>query len=159
MQINKAFVNPNNVATITCPQCRKARNIDATKFRRKRHTIKVRCSCSFNFKVLLDFRKNFRKETNLDGKFVMIPPAVGSGAISVLNLSKSGIRFSIGSAVKGSQKIIPGLKLKVTFQLDDKKRTLIEKTVKVNNIHDHYVGGEFEASQAFDKDLGFYLLS
>jgi len=87
----------------------------------------------------------------------MVPPAVGTGRLNVLNISRSGVGFTIGFAVNGSHPIVPGQKVKVSFQLDNKKRTPIEKTVTVRTVEEHYIGGEFDASQAFEKDLGFYL--
>lgn len=157
MQITKSFISRNNTASITCPKCRKTRNINVEKYRFRRHTIKVRCSCNHSFAVLLDFRKHFRKETNLDGTFVMVPPGVGSGKLNVLNLSKIGIGFTIGFAVDGAHKIVPGHKVRVTFQLDNKKQTVINKNVIIRAVSDNYIGGEFDVNQAFEKDLGFYL--
>jgi 3-hydroxymyristoyl/3-hydroxydecanoyl-(acyl carrier protein) dehydratase len=89
----------------------------------------------------------------------MVPPAFGSGILCILNISKQGVGFTIGSSVKRSNPIVPGQKIMITFQLDDRKRTTIEKTITVRVVDDHYVGGEFEITQAYDKNLGFYLLS
>ena len=47
--------------------------------------------------------------------------------------------------------------MNVTFQLDNKKQTKIEKIVTVRNVEDLYIGGEFDLNAAFEKDLGFYL--
>ncbi|MDJ0622631.1 MAG: hypothetical protein QNJ17_06680 [Desulfocapsaceae bacterium] len=157
MQITKSFISRYNTASITCPKCRKSRNINVEKYRYRRHTIKVRCSCHHHFAVLLDFRKHFRKETNLDGAFVMVPPGVGSGKLNVLNISKIGIGFTIGFAVDGVHTIVPGQKVRVTFQLDNKKQSIINKTVTIRTVNDTYIGGEFDLNEAFEKDLGFYL--
>jgi hypothetical protein len=127
------------------------------KYRHKKHIIKVRCSCQYLFEVLLDFRRNYRKETDLVGTFVMVPPAAGTGRLNIINLSKSGIGFTVAIPVNSSRLFVPGRKLHVNFQLDNKKRTSIEKIAIVRNAHDHYVGCEFDHTQAFEKDLGFYL--
>jgi hypothetical protein len=157
MQITKTFISRNNTAAISCPKCAKSRNINVEKYRYKRHTIKVRCSCQHQFAVLLDFRKHFRKETNLEGTYSMVAPAAGSGILSILNISKLGIGFSLGYSVNGSHAMVPGQKVRVTFQLDNKKKSIINKTVTIRTVHDHYVGGEFDLNEAFEKDLGFYL--
>ncbi len=157
MQITKTFVTTDNTATITCPKCNKSRNISIEKYRNKKHSIKVRCSCHCQFTVLLDFRRHYRKETNLDGTYVMVPPAVGKGRLNILNISRSGVGFTIGFAVSGSHVIMPGQKIRIAFQLDNRKRTNIEKVVTIQNVDDHYVGGEFDRNSAFEKDLGFYL--
>ena len=157
MKITKSFVTLANIATITCPKCNKTKNIAAEKYLKRRHTIKVRCSCRNHFAVLLDFRRHYRKETNLEGKYTMVSPAVGKGILHILNISRSGVGFTVGFSVQGSHNIVPGQKMSVTFQLDNKKQTKIEKIVTIRNVEDHYVGGEFDLNAAFEKDLGFYL--
>lgn len=157
MKLTKAFVTVADVATITCPNCNKSKNIAAGKYLKRCHTIKVRCSCNNKFAVLLDFRRHYRKETNLEGTYVMVPPAVGKGRLNILNISRSGVGFTIGFSVQGSHNIIPDQKMKIHFHLDDKKGTAVEKTVTIRNVDEHYIGAEFEVSGAFEKDLGFYL--
>ncbi len=87
----------------------------------------------------------------------MVPPGVGSGKLNVLNISKIGIGFTIGFAVDGVHTIVPGQKVRVTFQLDNKKQSIINKTVTIRTVNDTYIGGEFDLNEAFEKDLGFYL--
>lgn len=157
MEIAKSFVTRESTATITCPKCNKSRNIEASKYRNRKHTIKVRCSCRYQFAVLLDYRKSYRKETNLEGTYIMVPPAVGKGRLNVLNISRNGIGFTVGFSVSGSHPLVPGQKVRVTFQLDNKKQTDIEKVVTIKNVQGHYIGGEFDDTKAFEKDLGFYL--
>ncbi len=106
---------------------------------------------------MLDFRRHFRKETNLEGTYVMLPPAVGKGKLHIHNISQNGIGFTIGFSLYGSHAPKPGQKAQVVFQLDNKKRTRIEKLVLIRNVSDNFVGGEFDLSGGFDKDLGFYL--
>lgn len=159
MQITKTFISHNNTAVISCPKCAKSKNVNVEKFRNRRHTLKVKCSCNHQFAVLLDFRKHFRKETNLDGTYTMVGPAAGSGVLIILNISKHGIGFSVGFAVNGSHRMVPGQKARVTFQLDNKKRSTITKSITIRSVNDHYVGGEFDHNETFDKELGFYLRS
>ena len=87
----------------------------------------------------------------------MVGPAAGGGILNILNISKLGIGFTVGYSVSGSHKMIPGQKVRVAFQLDNKKKSLINKTITIRTVHDHYVGGEFDMNEAFEKDLGFYL--
>ncbi len=155
----KSFVTSENTATITCPKCNKSRNLQAEGYRNKKHTLKVRCSCNHGFVVMLDFRKHFRKETNLDGTYVMLPPAAGKGKLIIHNISQNGIGFTTGFSINGSSPLKPGQKAQVVFQLDNKKRTRIEKLVIIRSIKNNFVGGEFDLTGGFDKDLGFYLRS
>lgn len=89
----------------------------------------------------------------------MVGPAAGGGILNILNISKSGIGFTVGYSVSGSHKMAPGQKVRVAFQLDNKKKSIINKTLTIRAVHDHYVGGEFDINDAFEKDLGFYLRS
>lgn len=157
MELIKTFISPDDIAAITCPKCSKARKISVTKYRHKRHKLKIRCSCHYVFGVLLDFRKHYRKETNLQGTYKMIAPAVGAGRLNILNISRNGVGFSIGISLDGAYAITPGQKMSISFQLDNKKQTSIQKLVTVRNVNDIYIGAEFHADSAFEKDLGFYL--
>lgn len=157
MEIIKTFTSPDDVATITCPQCNKSRNIKVSKYRSKRHTIKVRCSCRYVFSVLLDFRKHYRKETNLDGSYEMVSPSFGKGRLNILNISRIGVGFTVGMGQATNHGFAPGQKMKIFFQLDNKKQSQMEKLIVIKTVNDHYIGGEFHSSNAFDKELGFYL--
>ncbi len=157
MEVHKSFVTLDNIAIITCPQCHKAKNIDATKYRDSKHVINVRCSCKYAFTVLLDFRRHYRKETELEGTYTLLAPAFGTGKLCILNISRSGVGFTIGFSVSGPHSMEPGQKARIAFELDNRKRTPIDKLVDIRNITDNYVGAEFDKNQPLDKDLGFYL--
>ncbi len=153
----RSFVSADDVAAITCPACKTTRHVSITKYKNERHTIKVRCGCKHPFIVHLDFRQHYRKETNLEGRYYMLPPAVGKGRLIILNVSKSGVGFSIGVKIRGHHTIRPKQKMNIIFTLDNKKGTTIEKKIIVKIVNDTYIGGEFVDIRAFEKDLGFYL--
>jgi hypothetical protein len=157
MEIQKAFVTQDNKATLCCPKCSTTRIIDAEKYRDQKHTIKVRCQCSYSFTTLLDFRKHYRKEVDFDGKYIMLAPARGGGSLSVLNISRSGIGFSIAFAISGSSAFAEGQKAKIEFQLDDRNCTPINKVVIIRVVREGFIGCEFADQQELDKSLGFYL--
>ena len=49
--------------------------------------------------------------------------------------------------------------LKVKFNLDNNKKTLIEKIVDMKIVIDQYIGCEFKDLALEEKELGFYLFS
>lgn len=149
----KTFVKDDDVAIIVCPACSAAKTISVVQFRNTQHTIAVKCKCGAAFKVLLDFRKSYRKPTNLRGTYAMHPPAGGGGLIKVKNVSLTGLCFE----VIGHHDIKISQKATVDFTLDDRKETRIKKTVTVRSVNGLAIGCEFHQDQAFEKDLGFYL--
>jgi hypothetical protein len=149
----KSFVKDDDKAVIVCPACGIAKDVDVGKYRNAPHTIKVNCRCGISFKVLLDFRRSYRKMTNLAGTYAMISPASGVGNILVKNVSLTGIGFE----VSGHHSIQTGQKALVEFTLDNRKETLIKKKVTIRSVRGTFIGGEFHQDQAFEKDLGFYL--
>jgi hypothetical protein len=154
MKVQKTFVKTNDTASIRCPNCDLVKNISVSKFRNSRHTFKIRCKCGRTFLISLDFRRHYRKPTELTGTYtVIIPAGQGSGQMQVNNISRSGIDFS----VSGRHNIEIDQKIDVTFKLDNKKETEIQKQVVVRRISDNSIGCEFIEQSQIGKDLGFYL--
>lgn len=153
MDVQKSFVNTDGIAVIKCPSCGKIKNLQAEQFRGRQHTLKVRCNCGYGWSLLLDFRRHYRKTTELNGTYTLEAPATGGGRLTVINISRSGVGFS----VIGNHGIKIGHKVRLLFNLDDKKNTSIDKRVIVRAIHGTYIGCEFIEEKAFEKDLGFYL--
>jgi hypothetical protein len=153
MNVQKSFVNTNGIAIIKCPACGIIKNLSVAQFLGKRHVVKIRCSCNCQWDIQLDFRRTYRKKTKLAGTYTLEQPASGFGLMTVLNISRSGVGFS----VTGLHEIKIGLKVRLRFTLDDKKCTLIDKLAVIKAVKDSCIGCEFIANQIYDKDLGFYL--
>jgi hypothetical protein len=153
MNVQKSFVNTDGIAVIKCKVCSKIKHLQAETFRGKQHVLKVRCSCGHAWSLLLDFRRHYRKDTELEGTYALEPPANGGGRLTVMNISRSGVGFT----VIGIHAIKIGQKARLQFALDDKKNTLINKRVTVRVVQGNYIGCEFVEDRAFEKDLGFYL--
>lgn len=150
----KSFVKPDNAAMIVCPECDTAREISAAQFRHRLHLIKVKCKCGHLFKVNLEFRRHFRKPTELEGMYDLIPPAVGGGKIKITDLSLSGACFT----VRGIHDIKEGQEGSLVFTLDNRKETVLFKKVIIKTVTAGSIGCEFVENRAFEKELGFYLL-
>lgn len=154
MDVQKAFVKTDDIASIRCPKCDLVKDIAVGKFRDSRHTLKTRCSCGNIFVITLDFRKHYRKSTKIEGIYTLIgPPTSGGGRMLVFNISRSGLGFS----VSGQHNINVGQKASISFTLDNKKQTKICKQVIIRSIKENEIGCEFLDSNDIGKDLGFYL--
>ncbi len=151
---NKSFVKEDEKATIVCPECNSAKTIGVSQFRNRQHSLKVKCKCGNSFKVQLEFRRNFRKELELEGVYELEAPAVGGGRTKIVNLSLSGACFEI----RGIHNLQVGHKGSLVFTLDNRKETVLLKQVVIKSIRKNKIGCEFIEDKAFEKDLGFYLL-
>ena len=154
METVKAFVREDDTATIVCPACKLPKNVSVASYRNKSPELKVRCNCNNVFKVYLDFRRFYRKSTDLPGRYKTLNPrGHGGGMIHVVNISKGGLGFT----VSGMNTIEKGHRIEVSFELDDKKMTHLIKEVVVQSVDKDFVGCRFSSSQAYEKELGFYL--
>lgn len=153
VQTVKAFVRPDNTVTIVCPSCKMPKNVSVASFRNKSHYLKVRCPCDTVFRVHLDFRQHYRKPTELPGIYKSIDPPGSGGTIEIRDISISGLGF----VIKGTNLVEKGNVLRVSFELDDKRKTKLEKKVVVQSVTDGFVGCKFVGEQAYEKELGFYL--
>ncbi len=157
MEIQKSFVTSDEKATLCCPKCNLVRIVPVGKYRKKKHTIKIRCQCKHSFTILLDFRRHYRKDVKFDGNYGMLAPALGSGGLNILNISRNGMGVTISFSVPGSSDFKVGQKARIQFELDDRHKSPINKVVIIRSVRDNYIGCEFEDPQEIDKALGFYL--
>jgi hypothetical protein len=154
METVKAFVREDDTATIVCPACKMPKTISVAAFKNKTHYLKVRCRCNTVFRVHLDFRRFYRKPTDIPGVYKTLKPVGhGGGEIHITNISQGGLGFT----VSGMNTIEKGHRLLVSFQLDDKRKTALKKEVVVQSVSDNFVGCCFSSGQAYEKELGFYL--
>lgn len=150
----KAFVKEGDeTTTIICPACNTVKDITVRQFRHRLHMLKVKCKCGQSFRVQLEFRRHYRKPTDLAGIYNPFSPAGGEGIAKIVNLSLSGVCF----IVKGMHDLRIGQKGSLVFKLDNRKETLLSKKVTIRAVTGNRIGCEFIEDRAFDKDLGFYL--
>lgn len=169
----KAFVNRDNNTVIVCPGCGARKSAKVEKFRGKKHSLKVKCPCGNQFAVHLDFRKHYRKPTDLDGfykkkKVNLVGYFVnlsrgdewqedeGHTAVNCMikNISMGGI----GIVLLGHSVVQEDDELRIQFVLDNKKKTEVNRNVVVVSISENVIGCQFTESMTHDKDLGFYLM-
>ncbi len=170
----KVFVSTANNAVIVCPRCGFRRSSQVAQFKGAKHTIKVRCTCNHHFVVHLDFRKNYRKATDIDASYLKKDVELAgyyvnlsrgddwdagqadkqAGNCKIRNISLGGI----GLQPMGLHMIKEDDALRVRFCLDDAKRSLIDRNVLVVTVSKNLLGCRFTESMERDQALGFYLL-
>lgn len=155
VKTTKAYVRDNGIATIVCPNCGITKNINSRQLKIGRHTIKLRCKCNTVFAVQIDFRRSYRKPTNLPGTYTILNGGQGGGVIHIRNISKGGIGFT----VSGVHTLEKGQMIGVEFQLTDRNMTNLKKKASVVSIINNQIGCRFQADDEIGKALGFFLQS
>ncbi|MDH3329446.1 MAG: PilZ domain-containing protein [Desulfobulbaceae bacterium] len=154
IQTIKVFVNQENCITFTCPACSKPASIKVESLKKKISPLKVRCACKTIFSLDIDFRRFYRKQTNISGTYRSIQPhSIREDDVLIVNLSREGIGFRVFTG----QKIKTGDKLELKFNLDDKKTTSLRKEVDVINVDGDFIGCRFAGKEIFEQALGYYL--
>ncbi len=179
--VQKLYLDDNNRIKVSCPQCKKTRDIDATPFLKKKGLIRL----TFHFKckfcdcghkdcrdctesdcpncnaddttniITIERRKFFRKKVDLSGSF--FGESKQKYPIRVLDLSRTGLR----TKVLKTHGFRIGQKLLAEFTLDDTKSNIINKLIVIRNIDGNVVAGEFTETDEYDKNdkaIGFYLM-
>ena len=154
MESIEAFVNKEHYTAFTCPFCQRTHRVSVAKHKGIKHSIIAKCTCNEQFKITLNFRQFYRKSVNLSGEVLNVSTGTKVWyALTVLNLSMSGIRFK----VIGPKDIEKGHRLNVRFTLDDQQGSAIDKEVRVVEMRDDQYGCEFLNLAYEEKELGYYL--
>lgn len=153
----KVYVQPDETATIYCPYCNKTKDQDVSRFKGNRYA-KLKCACGKVSTLQLEFRRYFRKQTQLQGLFKCIDSGnnpVDAGKMTVVELSRNGVRLEIRDFPRNleCEDIV-----NIQFDLDDSNRSFINRNVVVQNIQPPYVGASFHRASVTDDVIGFYLL-
>jgi len=174
-----AYINDNNRVVLSCPRCKKTREIDVTPYLKNsgqsgqtRIAIKFKCSaCDCGHQsckecreancsngntniIYLERRKFFREKVSLPGYILDHKKRF---SVTILNLSRTGVKIK----VRPFHPFQPEQKLVVTFTLDDAKASIVKKEIIIRTAKPDILKCEFTSAQAFencDKAIGFYLM-
>jgi hypothetical protein len=112
------------------------------------------CVCGNDSEVKLEFRKFFRKDTELEGLYYRTTPEGHWGKMIVRNLSMPGCRFEM---IK-KDPLARGEEIKIQFTLDNSRKSIIKKKAVISEVEGRSVGCRFlELPGYIDSELGFYL--
>ena len=154
MEIQRVYVNDGHAAVVKCPNCGNTKTVNTGKLNKQGMNLVLRCSCQSLFKVFFEFRKSHRKKTNLEGYYTILPQSKQWGKMRVDNISLNGIGF----ITLNKNNLKRGNEIKVRFNLDDTRRSEIEKKAVVMWVNNKSAGCEFAETDEYDRLLGFYLM-
>lgn len=151
----KVFVNQDQMATFTCPECGKAKRMDVSRFcsQEKEIRLKYKCQCGNAYSVILERRRYVRKPVNLTGNVIYERKRY---AMKVADLSRYGMKIKMIDSRIPFQ-ISRDDVLEVEFNLDDANHTLVNKEVLVQTVLPSGVGVKFKSTDHYDQ-FGKYLL-
>jgi len=146
------YVDSSLQVTITCPRCGISKTLNAAPYKAASKELSVNCKCGQRFSCHLEFRRSFRKKTDLKGDYRDITTG-DEGDMRVEDLSIEGVGFTTLAA----HDIRPGDSVEVIFTLDTPRQPRIERIIEVAVVKHRFIGGRFKDGRR-DADLGFYLM-
>ena len=148
----KIFLDDQNHATFKCPKCSRSWTKDLSGFKdsNKRIQLKCKCPCGHTFPVVQERRKGFRRAVNVTGAYFH-NQRENRGLITLKNISRSGV----GLVMSTNQPINKGDKLQLKFNLDNSRKSFIDKEGVVKKIEDNYIGIQF-VDETWDEELKDY---
>lgn len=162
-QAQKVFVKEDSSATIRCEGCGLVQTVQMQNLASLAPVVRIRCACAAVFPVRFEYRKFYRKATNLEGTYQVLfderdipdlSQAKKTINCRIENISMHGAGFS----ALGRHRIEKNARLILGFTLDNPKRTWIEKIGVVQLVDGSYLGLRFEEPASADRELGFYLM-
>jgi hypothetical protein len=161
MQTHVIYANLSESVTLVCEQCRRSTVLKAAAVNDLPQPLNIQCPCGVTFGVNIAIRQFYRKKTRLLGRYVKYDTQrdqiLEQGRMIVEDISRTGL----GLRTMCRHTILVNDVLSVTFTLDDKQKTAIQKSVRVRRIDDCFIGAEFVDHDAYtdtNRILGFYLM-
>jgi hypothetical protein len=152
----RVFINDKGQGTFICPVCEKGVIRDLSQFSDIESAVRLKCKCSCGnvYRVLVERRRHFRKPVNLVGMFFYrgAKKSPLKGLIKVLDISQSGLRFSVNAVPEFEV----GSRLTLQFTLDDDDHSQVQEDCTVRRIRSNIVGVEFKNFDHYGK-LGRYM--
>jgi hypothetical protein len=162
-QAQKVFVKEDRSALIRCESCGLVETVHMQDLASLAPVVRIRCACAAVFPVRFEYRKFYRKATNLEGIYQVL---FDERDIPDLSLAKKTINCRIenlsmhgaGFSALGRHRLEKSARLILGFTLDNPKRTWIEKIGVVRLVEGAYLGLRFDEPAGTDLELGFYLM-
>ncbi len=155
----KYYISKKGTINIKCPYCSAVKPVSIDKLRTKSHLLKVKCTCSRVFPVMIEYRQYYRKTVHFLAEYINdtnTTREVKPGIVTDISLGGLALKVFNDPTIELLDT------LKIIFRLDNKLRSEIKKRLTVVHI-DHkkgVVGCEFEEMQnagSQEKDLYYYL--
>ena len=98
-------------------------------------------------------KQTFVKETSLPGEYVRLSRR-GKGDLQIRKISMQGVEFK----TFGRARLIPDEIVDITFTLDNAKRSVIKRRVRLRSVEGNQAHAVFYNPPPYDKALGMYLM-
>jgi hypothetical protein len=152
--LSECYLSPEGLGLISCPFCGFGKLFDFKDKIPANRKIAVRCKCGKQFETFLEVRQYYRKRVKLLGQYINMTSR-RSGQMILENISNEGFAFR----VMGIQFFEKEDLVKVTFELDNDKKSVIVLKGAVRHVRRNLVGCRMLEIPEGRKKLGFYLLS
>lgn len=148
------FVHNRTIVSFMCPHCKLEKEINIGKVKNASHwNIKAKCTrCKNDFTVSFNFRKFFRKRTNLHGtlyKSTDLNDFLGDAVVVDISLAGVGFRTDVDMQDVSI--------LALRFILDNNKNTEIVQKIKIESIRGDVIGASFVDGVVLDKNIRSYI--
>jgi hypothetical protein len=151
----RSYVQRDGTVPAVCPHCGKTNPISANNIHSGKGAIDAQCPCGNRYSVFAEFRKAYRRETNLPGFYVKPLPKKDRGDILIKNMSMTGVGF----LSMGEMSISEGDEVILNFVLVDKDQTVMETKAIVVYVKDSFAGCTFtELSPQQEDTLASFLM-
>jgi hypothetical protein len=131
----RCYLSPEGRGLISCPSCGFGRTFDFKQNIPASRTVMVRCKCGKQFEAFLEVRQHYRKRVKLFGQYTNLTNS-RSGRMIIEDLSQMGIGLRIMGGVYFEKEDL----VKVTFELDNGKSSLIVLKALVRHVRKNFVG-------------------
>ena len=159
--IKTVYANDQKQVTLVCEQCGKTKVMHVSDCPHIGKPLKARCDCGHVFSIRIEGRKFYRKPTTLPGTYVKIGEHISQGleigTTMVADLSRGGLRLRTRSMHTCQVEDI----IRVSFHLDDRRHTAVNKMAVVKWVDAYGVGVaflDFEAYNDTNRALTLYLM-
>ncbi len=154
METIQANVNDENRVTFLCPYCERPFHISVWEYKNVKRELAIRCNCSKDFRLILNFRRFYRRKVILVGEAINLSMHDSTWTVvTIMNLSMGGVRFKVLEPINVQE----GDKIRIRFTLDSPQEEVIDKQVIVRNTRDNEFGCEFMSLTDVENELKSYL--
>ena len=148
------YADVDDKVKIVCPACHTAKIFDAENYMTTNRGVKAKCSCGNVFRCAIEFRRSYRKSVDFAGDYKNVKSG-DKGRMTLESLSLGGVDFI---NLTSDNLIMTNDVLDISFHLDDKNHTLIQRQIRVISAEKSTISAAFIGARMYDKDLGFYLM-
>jgi len=151
---DRVKISTLDTARLTCPECNRSKILQLSEYKlsKRFNRVKYTCNCGHTYLTILEKQSGRDKTTSLAGTFSTIEGKPCTGKMVIIRLNSDGLTLRTNV----DEKLLPKMKLRVEFVLDDPKQSVVTKDVNVMAKKGRYLTGEFLQKEHFD-NLGPYL--